>query len=251
MLQPVIRKTLSDSAKEKLRQDIMSRDLGSSGKLPPEEQMAKNLNVSRVTIRSALKDLEQEGLVFRIHGKGTFMNPEARRIRANLGELSEFSSVIQKNGYAPRMRLLRVCTEPAAEITAKWLHLAPGAELIRVEKLYYADEAPAILSVAWLPRQIFQEAPTERDWAARNNFGLLYQQAGKIVTHDIVELSSASLQEMEAELSQSSGMTCQSVLCLTACAFDQENEPAIFGKAFYDTNRIRFQLFRSQEGNGA
>ena len=53
MLQPVIRKTLSDSAKEKLRQDIMSRDLGSSGKLPPEEQMAKDLNVSRVTIRSA------------------------------------------------------------------------------------------------------------------------------------------------------------------------------------------------------
>ena len=61
MLQPVIKKTLSDNAKENLRQNILERDTGSTSKLPPEEQLAKELNVSRVTIRSALKDLEQEG----------------------------------------------------------------------------------------------------------------------------------------------------------------------------------------------
>lgn len=53
---------------------------------------------------------------------------------------------------------------------------------------------------------------------------------------------------MEQELTHVGEMTCQSLLCLEACAFDQENTPVIFGKAFYDTNHIHFQLFRNQEG---
>ena len=248
MLQPVIKKTLSDNAKENLRQNILERDTGSTSELPPEEQLAKELNVSRVTIRSALKDLEQEGLVLRIHGKGTFINPEARRIQANLGAMAEFSAVIQQNGYDPRMKLLGVRTEAAPEQLAKRLNLFPGAELIRVEKLYYADKRPVILSVAWMARQLFPHLPSEEDWAANNNFGLLYRRAGKVISHDIVEVSSVSRSEMERELSHAGEMTCESLLCLEACAFDQENAPVIFGKAFYDTNHIHFQLFRNQEG---
>lgn len=247
MLQPVIKRTLSDNAKENLRQSILNRDVGSSNKLPPEEQLARELNVSRVTIRSALKDLEQEGLVLRIHGKGTFINPEARHIQANLGGMMEFSAVIQQNGYDPKMKLLLVCREKAEEDIAKRLHLSVGAELIRVEKLYYADQQPVILSIAWVPRYLFSSVPTEEDWAEHNNFGLLYQRAGRILTHDIVEITSVSREEMEQELPQASEMACRSALCLEACAFDQENAPVIFGKAFYDTNRIRFQLFRNQE----
>lgn len=162
MLQPVIKKNLSNNAKENLRQNILERDTGNTSKLPSEEQLAKELNVSRVTIRSALKDLEQEGLVLRIHGKGTFINPEARRIQANLGAMAEFSAVIQQNGYDPKMKLLSVRTEAATEKLAKCLNMFPGAELIRVEKLYYADKHPVILSVAWMSRQLFPIFPRRR-----------------------------------------------------------------------------------------
>ncbi|MBU5625553.1 GntR family transcriptional regulator [Oscillibacter sp. MSJ-2] len=249
MLQPVIKKALSDNAKESLRQSIFDMDLSGGGKLPPEQDLARRLNVSRGTIRTALQDLEQEGLVLRIHGKGTFINPEALRIRANIGGMTEFSSVIQQNGYDPGMKLLSVRQEAASESIVKHLHLSVGALLIRVEKLYFADKLPVILSIAWVPASLFPQLPSEEDWASHNNFGLLYLQAEKVITHDIVDISSVSREEMESQLCHKSAMACRSMLCLEACAFDQDNIPAIFGKAFYDTSRIRFQLFRSQEAN--
>lgn len=247
MIQPVIKKNLSNNAKSNLRQSILQMDLSRSNKLPPEEQLAKELSVSRVTIRSALKDLEQEGLVLRIHGKGTFVNPEARRIKANLGSMMEFSAVIQQNGYIPKQNLLSVSQEPADEFLAHQLRVAQGDRLVRVEKLYFADQIPVILSIAWVARSLFDQPPSRQEWSRLNNFGVLYLHAGKAITHDIVEVSSISKEEMESELQHSTPLSCHSMLCLHACAFDQENEPIIYGKVFYDTSRICFQLFRNQE----
>lgn len=47
--------------------------LEESKKLPPEDVIAQNLGVSRVTVKKSLTDLEQEGLIFRVHGRGTFV----------------------------------------------------------------------------------------------------------------------------------------------------------------------------------
>ena len=98
MIKPVVKKNLSENAKENLKQYIMNLDISASNKLPPEEQLASELAVSRVTVRSALKDLEVEGLILRIHGKGTFVNKEALQIKTNIGAMAEFSAVIRKNG---------------------------------------------------------------------------------------------------------------------------------------------------------
>ena len=247
MIQPVIKKNLSDNAKNNLRQSIIHMDLTRSNKLPPEERLAKELSVSRVTIRSALKDLEQEGLVLRIHGKGTFVNPEAQRIKANLGSMMEFSAVIQQNGYKPEWKLLSVCHESANEFLAHQLRLSEGDGLVRVEKLYFADQRPVILSLAWVARSLFIQLPSQQEWSRHSNFGVLYRHAGRAITHDIVEVSSVSKEEMELELQHPSPLPCCSMLCLNACAFDQENEPVIYGKAFYDTSTICYQLFRNQE----
>ena len=75
-----------------------------AGKLPPEEELARQLAVSRITIRKALTDLEQEGLLLRIHGRGTFVNPAARQVKVNLSGMLEFGSVISGNGYRPECR---------------------------------------------------------------------------------------------------------------------------------------------------
>ena len=98
---PIRKKTLSDSVKDSLRKLISEKAFNEAGKLPPEEELARQLAVSRITIRKALTDLEQEGLLLRIHGRGTFVNPAARQVKVNLSGMLEFGSVISGNGYRP------------------------------------------------------------------------------------------------------------------------------------------------------
>jgi GntR family transcriptional regulator len=68
-------------------------------RLPSEEQMAKQLGISRPTIRSALSALEQEGLVVRRHGVGTFATTPQTVMDASLQVLNSVADIVRNNGY--------------------------------------------------------------------------------------------------------------------------------------------------------
>ena len=135
---PIRKKTLSDSVKDSLRKLISEKAFNEAGKLPPEEELARQLAVSRITIRKALTDLEQEGLLLRIHGRGTFVNPAARQVKVNLSGMLEFGSVISGNGYRPECRLFSVDEERIPASVGEHLGTGKGGRGIRVEKLYLA-----------------------------------------------------------------------------------------------------------------
>lgn len=66
---------------EKLRAHITAGELAKGGQLPPEEELCRLYEVSRNTIRSALKKLENEGMIYRVKGKGTFASPVQSKLR--------------------------------------------------------------------------------------------------------------------------------------------------------------------------
>ena len=78
--EPINKQNLSDAVAEKLREYIRSSDAPRSLKLPPEAVIGESMGVSRITVRRALSDLEQEGLIQRIHGRGTLIpiSPKSR-----------------------------------------------------------------------------------------------------------------------------------------------------------------------------
>ena len=81
--------------------DIIKRriDLGEyqgNEMLPSESELQKEFNVSRITVRRTLQELEFSGLVTKIHGKGTVVN--AKKLYSNLVGVSGFSKEIEKMG---------------------------------------------------------------------------------------------------------------------------------------------------------
>jgi len=68
-------KPLFLQVKEKLRQQITSGHLSTNEAIPDERTLAKDLGLSRVTVRRAILELAQEGLLERIRGRGTFVRP--------------------------------------------------------------------------------------------------------------------------------------------------------------------------------
>jgi len=60
--------------KETIRKQILDGSYSVHSKLPSERELIALFEVSRITVRQALAELQREGLVFKINGKGTFVS---------------------------------------------------------------------------------------------------------------------------------------------------------------------------------
>ena len=120
---------LSSSVKNYLYQYIRSLEQSGNMKLPPESELSAKLGVSRVTVRRALDELENEGIILRIQGRGTFANPEALDIQVNLMPGEEFTRLIENCGYRASMEIKDVRRKEADSKTQKLFELEQGEEI--------------------------------------------------------------------------------------------------------------------------
>lgn len=90
---------LSDRIKAVLKQSIISGELNAGDKLPTEEQLAEDLNVSKVTVREALREMETEGLIEKrrgIHGGSFVAEPSCDKISELVINYIQFGSLTPK-----------------------------------------------------------------------------------------------------------------------------------------------------------
>lgn len=120
--------------------------------VPSERDLMARHGVSRMTVRKALAGLEEDGLVERIQGAGTFVADPAK-ISKSL-RLTSFSEDIASRRMVPGGRtLLRERTTAEASV-AQDLALKPGAPVEHLERLRTADGSPMCLENAWLPADV-------------------------------------------------------------------------------------------------
>jgi len=119
--------------------------------IPSERDLMAAHGVSRATVRKAIDGLVADGLLQRIHGKGTFV---ARpRLESRL-HLASFSQDMRRRGLVPSTRALGVELEvPPADVAAS-LRLAPGAKVWRLDRVRLADRQPIAHEHGWYPEPL-------------------------------------------------------------------------------------------------
>lgn len=127
--------------KKKMDQIVASGGL----QLPPEKQLAQELQVSRETIRALLLELEHEGKIFRRHGSGTFINKHSNKAGL-LYPCQLFRDVIAAYGYQYRVETVCTSLVKATEEVSTALGVALNTKICKLDRIYYADEHPCILS---------------------------------------------------------------------------------------------------------
>ena len=243
--QPVVKRTLCHDVKKILKEYIYTLNEKSVEKLPAESVMAEKFGVSRVTIRRVLDDLEQEGLVIRIHGRGTFINKAALQINVNLSVANEFCKIIEQSGYPAKVQLLDVKREPIPSYMAEIFQLDPDSSVITVEQLHYADCHPTILSIDRIPESFFATLPSRTDWEQNSFFTVLYQFGGLVASRARTEYQAVTKEEMRSDTSAYVLMENEALLRTSGIAYDQDNHPILHGIVYYDSHYIRFNLMRS------
>ena len=140
---------------ERLKADIRAGVWGQGAKLPAEAELAQRFGVNRHTIRRAVAELGNEGLVSSRQGRGTFV--ESAPISYPIGSRTRFSEIISRQAREPGGRLIASFRETAAPWLTDKLQLPAGAALHRIETLHVADGIPVSLSTAWFPAARFPD----------------------------------------------------------------------------------------------
>jgi GntR family transcriptional regulator len=135
--------TRSQQVKAYLLDYIRENQLERNDQLPSEAAIAKTLGVSRNTLREAYILLENEGIIVRRHGLGTFVT-HSPVIQDSLNEFSPFAQIIQEGGYTPNFRTLSMSHECAPADVCEVFDTLPSTELRRIKRLVLADQQPVI-----------------------------------------------------------------------------------------------------------
>jgi GntR family transcriptional regulator len=138
---------------QSLRQAISAGFVEGGEALPSERLLSEQTGASRVTIRRALEQLIDEGLIVRRHGSGTYLAP---RIQQPGSELTGFSSDTQNRGASPSSVWIMKTLARASEEEALALGLTVGASVVHLARVRLANGEPlaieeAVLSAELLP----------------------------------------------------------------------------------------------------
>src|SRR4051812_11239319 len=131
-----------------LRARIAARDVGPGGALAGELELAREYGTSRVTVRRALDQLRQEGLVTSRRGTGWFT--AVVPVRQPLGRFTTVEAAVEAAGGRPGRRILAFGFVEAPVAVAGALALEPTAEVLRVERVNLADDEPFALVTVWV-----------------------------------------------------------------------------------------------------
>lgn len=166
---------LYQQIKNTLRAGILEGQYAPHSRMPSESELQDMFAVSRITIRQALGDLQKEGLIFKVHGKGSFVSqPKASQ---NITSLQGFAEAMANSGHEIVNRVLSFRAVPAtAEVTAK-LDLPKGAKVVEIHRVRLLNREPVSYEITFLPESLGKKLH-KADLATRDIFLILENDCG-------------------------------------------------------------------------
>lgn len=181
--------------RKRIEAGIASGFLAPDMPLPPEREIATLTGLSRVTVRKAMAELAERGLILQRQGSGSFVAPARARVQQSLSRLTSFTEDMTGRGYRPGVVWLeRGLFQPSEEEVAV-LGLAPGAQVARLARLRRADDRPMAIERASLPPDILPNP-----LAVTHSLYEVLGQAGLRPVRAVQKISAVNLGQAEAGL---------------------------------------------------
>lgn len=181
------RKTLTDIALGELRQAILGGTFRPGSQLPTEAELCEMLGVSRTVVREALRVLDDDGLVVRRHGVGTFVrnHPILKNLNFNYG----ITEMIESAGAQPGTSHFAIQKENADAEKSKQLRVALGTPLVTVERVRTANGRPVVYSFDTLTEDRVQQADFDPQMLLTESiYSILQNSLGQVVEYGIARL---------------------------------------------------------------
>lgn len=153
-----------------LKADIDSGRLSTGSRLPPERDLCQQLGISRVTLRKALLQLVDEGVLSPSHGRGWYV-ASAQRAKEWPNSLESFSETAARMGLNASSVVLRAEHGSASLDEGEALAVAPGTPVFRLDRIRMLDRVPIALDSSVVPTSVLPDL-ADVDFTAES----LYEQ---------------------------------------------------------------------------
>lgn len=226
--------------KEYLLNYIDQNELKHQDQLPSETAIAKTLGVSRNTLREAYIELENEGIIIRRHGIGTFV-AHSPVIRDSLNDFSPFTQIIRDGGFTPNFQTLSIDYDLAPVDVCKALTAPTSSKICCVKRIVRADQLPVIFIEDYITPAI---ETAGLNWNTFDGNMIQFLSAAfDISLHHIQSHIRASVIDPEflryLELPEGTP-----ILNVRSTIFSAENQPIAYSKICFNSNIFELNIVR-------
>ena len=221
---------------EHLRDSIKNGDLKPGEPLSSENELMKQYNISRGTIREAMRILIKERLIKRVQGVGTFILPP--KIEHETSGITSFSRVMLESGIRPSAQVLRLEVISAPFHVAKFLQLTIGQDVVYVKRLRFANSERLMIERSYYRKEIgvklFDEDLTKSIytmWQKKYHFRLLRSE--KTLEVMPVSVNDAKLLDIRKE---------SPVIVLHRLVYFDQEIPVEYAEDTYRSERTVFKF---------
>ncbi len=180
-----------------LLQRIKNGDYQEGQLIPKEVDLAEQLNVSRPTVRHAIRNLVQGGYLERRKKRGTIVTQT--KIKQQFTHVIEsYNTEIQNNGLVAKTQVLNFSTEKANDEVAEALTIKPNTEVYKLVRLRSADNKPVVFVITYLP--IAQLPDLQKIDFTHHSLYSELAKAGLEITHVSRKIEVHPATEEEAQL---------------------------------------------------
>ena len=145
-------KPLYQQLRDGLRERILDNELRPLAKLPSESELMQQHAVSRITVRQALNDLQKEGLLFKVQGKGAFVSQP--KVAQDVTRLQGLAEAMSRDNRQVRNRVLSFKDIKANRVVAERLGVAADTIVCQIRTLRYLDRQPIAVDVSYVSQPV-------------------------------------------------------------------------------------------------
>jgi GntR family transcriptional regulator len=225
---------------------IENEGMEPGGQLPPEPELAAELGVSRPTLREALRSLQDEGIVTRMRGAGTFL-AHRPRVRNNLDVNFGVTDAIRAAGMRPGVEHTVTTIERAPPAEAKRLALDPDRDVVVVERVRTADGRPVVFTRDVLPARLLEGHPEVIGRLARASlYETLERDLGMVIHHGLADFAPVrASRDVAAKLRVPRSAL---MLYLRQVDYDGDGRPVLSSHEYHLADAFEFTVVRRGPG---
>lgn len=220
-----------------LRQMLVDHPQDPDRPLPAEPELARRFGVSRVTIRKTLEQLQRDGLILRVHGKGTYpAAPHPGQDKRNIsGSVDNLLSIDPRSGART---LFWEMVDAAPEIATQ----LSSPRCLRVVRLRLLNEVPQSLTTLHVPETLAPLVAGEEDQAeplirVLERKGVLTERAEQVLTAIPAGPDIAALLDLPAG---------NPVMLMRRLMFDHDQRPVLHQESSYPSDRFEYRMTLSR-----
>ena len=226
---------------DRIKEDIEKGVYKENDKLPSEFELSKALGVSRATLREALRLLEEDNVIVRRHGVGTFVNTKPL-FTSGIEHLYSVSTMIEQAGKVPDTIFMSSIEGKATPDDVERFQIDMHDNVLTIERVRTADGEPVVYCIDKVPSNYLHHEFLTKDNISL--FSALEKSANVRVTYAITQIDPIGYHDHVSPILKTSKDTA--LLVLSQAHYDEYDRLVLYSKNYFRADKFSFHVVRKR-----